>query len=171
MLLVTLSSQAIIYIRREGMINPCEFAYVKYMHSNTRGRCCTFLKYPLAGRELSFYGLYSALFIFPKNPIPQHPNLHVTRVCWVVFKITTSFVGAHRLSHGAYESRGWSAHWYMLSTLFIDNSKALLLPPPLPPTHRPPILSESKQTHPPGDRSHRCGGEGVVDRIHCISLY
>lgn len=119
LLLDTLSSQAIIYIRSEGMMNPCEFAYVKYMHSNTRGRCCTFFKFPLTGRELSFYGLfsifsiYSALFIFEKkkNQIPQHPNLHVTHICWVVFKITTSFVGAHRLSHGAYKSRGWSAHY------------------------------------------------------------
>lgn len=101
---------------------------------------------------------------FSENQIPQHPNLHVTRVCPAASKITTGFVGAHRLSHGAYESRGRSAHRYTSSTLFIENIKAL-------PHPRPPIPSECKQTHPPGDRSHRCGGEGVVDRNDRISLY
>lgn len=136
------------------------------MHANTRGQCCTFFKLPFTvhrPRAKLSSGLALSFARLIKSPLTSHLVLLSSSVTHGLHPP----VGAHRLSHGAYESRGFvcSAE----TCLFIDNSA----PPPNPPAPsqvwykaEPPAPTPT-----PGDKESPWWREGVVDRFYCISLY
>ncbi|KAG7236891.1 hypothetical protein INR49_000138 [Caranx melampygus] len=100
----------------------------------------------MASLELQLYFLLKLLAFSPlyfTSPRAPSPSSALWRV---VFKVSATSVGAHRLSRGASNSRCWSAQrHYLLFSLFISNSC--------------PLPHITRQTRSPGDKGCCDGGK------------